>query len=268
MGGQPCSQQCHQCSQCAKQPVGNPGLVVPAVSSTQASQWREESVTNNLRGWKSMPASTAKIADVDLWFEIPEGATLGVRLVVVEEPTPKGVLVVAARDAGAVLAVTSEGTPGIFPGDAILEVDGRGGSATSLAQGLQEAARVGGRVQISARPRVPVFDAILGGTTSTCTSTSSRVGLQVALVGAYGAETLQVHAVTGSGLVPEWNAQNGFKQVVPGDRIVQVNGKSSIVREMYAEMQRASPDVGLQLRIATPPRVSTEVLQATTERPF
>lgn len=240
---------------------------MPAVSSTEASQWREESVASNIRGWKSMPASIAKIADVDLWFDIPEGATLGVRLVVVQEPTPDGVLVVVAVEPGAALAVTSAGSPGVFPGDALLEVNGRRGSATSLAQSLREAARAGGRVQVSARPRAPVFDAVLSGTT--CTPPSSRVGLQVALVGAHGAETLQVHAVTGNGLVPEWNAQNGFKQVVPGDRIVQVNGKSTIVREMYAEMQRVASDVGLQLRIATPPRVPPEVvIQVSTECAF
>lgn len=262
MGGQACGQQCHECQeQCAAAPgVFQPGLKVPL---PHESQWREEAVSSS-RSWKLPPSSEKRAVActaslIHLRFDVPPGISLGVRLTVVEVPPPDGVLVVVSVEPGAVLAATAHGAPGVCPGDAVVEVNGHRGSATLLGSNLQRAARAGGLLLVAVRPRPAAFDAVLS--TPGSQFSALRVGLQVSLESEFeNQDRIQVHAVRENGLVSDWNARNGYQQVVPGDSVIQVNDISAGAQEMYAEIHNATVEKGLRLRIATPQRKLAEAV--------
>lgn len=104
------------------------------------------------------------------------------------------------------------------------------------------------QVSMIGQPCAPFFDVELQRTgRSWC-----DLGVKVALVGGSEVRVTDVHK---RGLIPDWNAcHSPSLQILPGDRIIQVNGDISNAKDLYDGMQEAVMGSALRLRVAPPAR--------------
>jgi len=155
-------------------------------------------------------------------------------------------LVVATVEDESAFTKTVGGHPGIRPGDVIVEVNGRRGTAAVLEEVLQQAAAASrnhfhGHITIVARPRPASFDVEMIregphwktlGITVMIDKTNPRCAL--------------VQSVGSDGLVPDWNRTRGSLRICAGDLI---NALDDDVEAMCNEVREGSKGSVLRFRV-------------------
>jgi len=184
-----------------------------------------------------------------LVFTIRPGDRFGMQLAEDKGDDPGGALVVVNVETGTTFSRTADGHPGIFPGDTILEVNGRSGHTAILRNSLQQLVTSGSNKQVCllVQPRPPVFDVELNREGPAW----QKLGVSVAVDKVKG-ESLIVLAVRDEGLVPTWNARCGTTRVCVGDWVTHVNGISHNAEKMCTAVQGSHEGSKLSLRVVTP----------------
>lgn len=155
------------------------------------------------------------------------------------------------------LASTRHGQRGICPGDTIRQVLHCDHClAEDTRSQLEDAILLGGRLRllVTSRPnrfaiestwwRFKVPD-------ESQDTSSSALGICATIERELG-DRIKVQAVHPVGLIADWNAKNPKCQVMPGDWITSVNGKSGNAQEMTAEVAAGCKrDAALRLTIQT-----------------
>mmetsp|Transcript_40440 Transcript_40440/g.75751 ORF Transcript_40440/g.75751 Transcript_40440/m.75751 type:complete len:275 (-) Transcript_40440:38-862(-) len=179
---------------------------------------------------------------------------VGLELQMLPEPDPA--LVVSGVDPEGELARTADGSPGICPGDIIVEVESQTASPPELFARLRRCCTTSDNIMLSVRPRPRAFTVEL----TRMGQFWQRLGLSVALKPDKG--FMMIAAVHEVGLVPEWNAKHNQCCICIGDRITGVNGRHGDAIAMYALVQATSLNGRLQLTIEPPPRYLVPLLEA------
>lgn len=148
------------------------------------------------------------------------------------------------------MSKTSGGGPGVFPGDAILEVNGtRFARGTDAEAALKAAQQAGGSVRLGLQPRKSQFRACL----VRKEGMAEKIGLSV-LLDKQVPDRLTVRVVREKGMVAEWNAANRFVQLCPGDVVLGVNDISGRADEMLELLKHPELGAKLELQVQTAER--------------
>lgn len=179
---------------------------------------------------------------------------LGVELQVL--PGPEPALVVKGVDPEGELARTTEGGPGICPGDIVLEVDCSDGEPQELITRLQRLCSAADHIVLAIRARPKMFTVDL----ERVGHFWQRLGLAVALKADKG--FLIIAAVLELGLATEWNAKHNQYCLCVGDRIVAVNNCPGDAVAMYSLVQATAHNGLIRLAVEPPPRYLVPHLQS------
>lgn len=192
-----------------------------------------------------------------LQFDFKLGSRVGVQMIMVPDPQRSASLVIAHVEPNGAFTYTADGGPGLFAGDAIVEVNGYEGGPSELKSLLAEAVLTSGLIDVVAQPRPAEFDVTLKQTGPL----KLKLGVSVA-IDKNDKTSMRVRIVRSEGLVPSWNQKNGLRRICKGDWITQVNGISGNAEAMHAEIQAqaSSENASLVFRIKTPPRELREDL--------
>lgn len=179
---------------------------------------------------------------------------VGLELQMLPEPEPA--LVVSRVDPEGELSKAAEGSPGVCPGDILVEVESQSASPPELFARLRQLCTTAESLELSVRPRPKAFTVELTRTGQFW----QRLGLSVALKPDKG--FMMIAAVHEVGLAPAWNAKHNQCCICVGDRITGVNNRHGDAIAMYAVVQATSLNGTLHLSIETPPRYLVPVIEA------
>jgi len=186
-----------------------------------------------------------------LRFQLLPAAPFGLQLAEATSQTPGGalssVLVVQHVTDCSSLMETFDGQPGVHPGDAIVEANGRRGTAGEVRDALQQAVAASGTRDITlvVRRRPATFDVKI----PLDASSQQKIGI-AAIIDKTNPGCVLVTSVRSQGAVPAWNAVHAFSQVCAGDLITEVNGISCDAAAMCKEMQGTRNRTLFSFRIA------------------
>lgn len=192
-----------------------------------------------------------------LRFSLSGSREVGLALAVLPDPHPA--LVVAHADPEGQLSRSQDGGPGVCPGDTVLEVQDRAGSADELFDRLLSLRDAPGELQLLVRPR-PLDNGSLRVRLVRQGPDWRRLGLSVSLQPKHG--SMLIARVHEAGLVPRWNERNNQHCVCIGDRIVAVNSCHSSAYAMYALVQATGLGGEIELCVEPPPRHLARALEA------
>jgi membrane-associated protease RseP (regulator of RpoE activity) len=157
-------------------------------------------------------------------------------------------LVVVKMDSDSSFARDAGGKPGIQEGDAIVEVNGRRGTAEEVRNSLQQAVISSGSknitINVQRRPSV-LHVKLTSGNTS-----PQKLGVAV-VIDKQNPDCLLVQSIRQEGMVPSWNASHPNLRVCPGDLIAEVNGISRDSAAMCKAIQTLGDRCELHLRLLT-----------------
>mmetsp|Transcript_76609 Transcript_76609/g.132541 ORF Transcript_76609/g.132541 Transcript_76609/m.132541 type:complete len:371 (-) Transcript_76609:279-1391(-) len=188
-----------------------------------------------------------------LEFAITKGSELGLQLIETDEPEGDSNLVVVRIDRrSSPFARTVQDKPGVAPGDTIVKVNGKTGSACEILEMLHQASLAGSSaMSLTVQPRPFIFDVELVRDGPLI----PKLGVAVAIEKTKQ-DCLLVTNVRNTGLVPQWNTENSGLRVYGGDLVTHVNGISRDAHSMCAAIQAAEGST-LTFRIATPVHYAT-----------
>lgn len=237
---------------------------------SRASSWEPRSNTFESRlssAGSDKPSLLEALMNSDAWdmddpqeqdlchldFIIEKGDSTGLQLIETVEPEgDSNVVVVRIDKRRSPFARTAEGKPGVAPGDTIVEVNGKTGSARALREMLEQASRSGSSaMSLTVLPRPFIFDVELPRDGSSL----QKLGVAVAIEKTKR-DCLLVTNVRDEGLVPQWNTDHSSLRVCSGDLVTHVNGITRDAHSMCSSIQAAEGSM-LTFRIATPGHYAT-----------
>lgn len=230
----------------AASPPATPQGWQNATLQTSFSPPQSPSHSPQRKSWQDLDAN----GNYHLHFFLKRGDPAGLQLVETYDQRSHGILIVDHVESSGQFAFTSSGSPGLFPGDVIMQVNRQGGPAIGLRDIVNQVAANGGQLFIVVQSRPAAFDVML----KREGPNSKKLGLSVAIDRAEIIPRMQVRTVRNEGLIPEWNDKNGSLRICAGDFIMQVNGFTRAAEDMYAMISESVHGDVLELRIETPPR--------------
>jgi len=217
-------------------------------------------------------ANGAAMASVDadglfqLSFMLARGKRIGAQFLVLGDK--QGCLMASHVELGRQLSVQASGAPGLFPGDIVVQAaELKTDNPALIARRMKAAAEHGGSLELRVRPRPPTFEALLSRPSASSPSRDTTLGLSVAIEDAEP-DVIQVVGLRESGLAPAWNDAHGPPCIMPGDKIVEVNGVNGVAHNMLNHISSASSNgEDLRFTIAAPPREFRYQMPAGQEEP-
>lgn len=183
-----------------------------------------------------------------LTLDLCWGQLQGLKLLVLEDQPPAGLLVVEGAEEEAQMLRKPTESPGVRPGDVIVQVGGACAAAQEMLRLVHQAADARGSVQVVVQPRPASFEAELDRTGPLW----DKLGLSVA-IDKKNPSFMVVRAIREEGLAADWNRSHSTLRICIGDRIDRVNECSGSAVGMNAEIQKSGQGSVLRLLISTPP---------------
>lgn len=185
-----------------------------------------------------------------LHFSYHPGDRFGLDLVEIRDESDEGFLVVSRVDPLGAFSYTSDCTPGLFPGDVIVEANELRGAASWLRDVVNQVALAGGILDVIAQPRPAIFEV----TIRRDGPLWKKLGLSVAIDREDKHAHMRVRSVREEGLVAQWNEANGGKRVCTGDWIIEVNGVRRSAEEMFKLISTSTEGEMLSMKVQIPSR--------------